>query len=37
MDKITKKNFLDFQALVVSNSTLSDNLLIYSKPNSKAL
>jgi len=34
---VIKKNFLDFQALAVLNSTLPNNLLIHSWPNAEAL
>jgi len=37
VDKIAKEKFLNSQALAVLNSTLPDNLLIYSQPNAEAL
>ena len=35
MNKITKRNFLNFQVLTILNFTLLDNLLIYSQPNTE--
>ena len=35
IDEITRKNFLDSQALAVLNSILPDNLLIHGQPNAK--
>jgi len=36
IDEVIKRNFLDFQALAVLNSTLPDNLLMYGQPNTEA-
>ena len=37
MDKIARRNFLGFQVLVILNTILLDNLLIYGKLNAKTL
>ena len=37
MDEITRRNFLDFQALAILNSILSNNLLIHGQSNIEAL
>jgi len=37
VDEITRRNFSDFQVLAILNSTLLDNLLMHSQPNTKAL
>ena len=36
VDKTIRRIFLGFQALTVLNSTLSNNLLMHSQPNTKA-
>ena len=37
VDKITRRGFLDFQALTVLNLTLLDNLSMYDHSNDKVL
>ena len=35
VDNVARRNFLGFQVLVVLNSTLLNNLLMYSQPNAE--
>jgi len=37
IDKVTRRNFLSFQAVAILNSTLLDNLSMYNQPNTQAL